>query len=292
MEFFMRRIFQLSVACLAAGALSACSTPSEVTNVPIPPTAGVRFINAVPDTGGSYGLDFRFIDLVESNAQFRIGFRNSPATSAGVTASTAIEYKAARAGERKFRVFLSDSLGSVASTVLKDSTLTLEAGKNYTVVMWGFARTGSTPSMKLSVIEESVADPGTNVALRVLNTTASPIDVREYASSGTAPAAPTWAAVPGMSASSYVTAAPGQFKYNVQPAGGGTPLFADALALIGAPGTIDIEALPGTTVAGSAVTLIVFPPSVSGSKTPQTSAFKVPAASFMWDRRPPITGKQ
>ena len=95
-----------------------------------------------------------------------------------------------------------------------------------------------------------------------------------------------------MSASSYVTAAPGQFKYNVQPAGGGTPLFADALALIGVPGTIDIEALPGTTVAGSAVTLIVFPRSVAGSKTPQTSAFQVPAASFMWDRRPPITGKQ
>ena len=288
----MRRIFQLSLACLAAGALSACSTPSEVTNVPIPPTAGVRFINAVPDTAGSYGLDFRFIDIVESNAQFRIPFRNSPSTSAGVTASTAIEYKAARAGERKFRVFLSDSLGSVASTVLKDSTLTLEAGKNYTVVMWGFARTGSTPSMKLSVIEESVADPGTNVALRVLNTTAAPIDVRKYASTGTVPTEPTWAAVARLSASSYVTVAPGQFKYNVQPAGGGTPLFADALAMIGAPGTIDIEALPGTTVAGSAVTLIVFPPSVAGSNTPQTSAFKVPAGSFMWDRRPPITGKQ
>ncbi|MFI5228185.1 MAG: DUF4397 domain-containing protein [Gemmatimonadales bacterium] len=288
----MRRIFQLSVACLGAAVLSACSSPSEVTNVPIPPTAGVRFINAVPDSAGSYGLDFRFIDFVESNAQFRIPFRNSPSTSAGVTASTAIEYKAAKAGERKFRVFLSDSLGSVASTVIKDSTLTLEAGKNYSVVLWGFARTGSTPSMKLSVIEETVADPGANVALRVLNTTPSAIDVREYASTGTAPAAPTWAAVPGLSVSSYVTAPPGQFKYNVQPAGGGTPLFADALALIGTPGTIDIEALPGTTVAGSAVTLIVFPRSVAGSKTPQTSAFQVPAASFMWDRRPPITGKQ
>jgi len=292
MEFFMRRIFQLSVACLAAGVLSACSSPEEVHPTTTPPTAGVRFINAVPDTAGSYGLDFRFVDFIESNAQFRIPFRNSPSTSGGVTASTAIEYKAAKAGERKFRVFLSDSLGSVASTVLKDSTLTLEAGKNYTVIMWGFARAGSTPPMKLSVIEESVADPGTNVALRVLNTTSSPIDVREYLSSGTAPTAPTWAGVPAFSASSYVTAAPGQFKYNVQPAGGGTPLFADALALLGVPGTIDIEALPGTTVAGSAVTLIVFPRSVAGSKTPQTSAFQVPAGSFMWDRRPPITGKQ
>lgn len=288
----MRRIFQLSVACLAAGALSACSTPDEVIKTPTQEVAGVRFINAVPDTSGSFGLDFRFIDITENNQQFRIPFRNSPSTTSGVTASTAVEYKQAQAGQRHFRVFLSDTLGSVASTVLKDSTITLEAGKNYTVVLWGNARTGSNPPMKLSVIEESVADPGTNVALRVLNTTGSAIDVREYPSTGTAPAAATWAGVPALSASSYVTTAPGQYKYNVQPAGGGTPLFADALALIGVPGTIDIEALPGTTVAGSAVTLIVFPRSVAGSKTPQTSAFQVPAGSFIWDRRPPITGKQ
>ena len=31
------------------------------------PTAGVRFINAVPDTGAAFGLDFRFIDIVENS---------------------------------------------------------------------------------------------------------------------------------------------------------------------------------------------------------------------------------
>jgi hypothetical protein len=272
--------------------LSACSTPEELIKTPAQAVAGVRFINAVPDTAGAYGLDFRFVDIPENKQQFRISFRNSPSTTSGVTASTTVEYKQAKIGSRHFRVFLSDSLGAVASTVLKDSTITLEEGKNYTVVAWGFARAGQTPGLRVSVIEESVADPGTNVALRVLNATSTPIDVREYLSSGTAPAAATWAAVPALSASSYVTAAPGQYKYNVQPAGGGTPLFSDALALIGVPPTVDIAALPGTTVAGSAVTLIVFPRSVAGSKAPQTAAFQVPAASFVWDRRPPITGLQ
>jgi hypothetical protein len=93
--------------------------------------------------------------------------------------------------------------------------------------------------------------------------------------------------------STYVTAPPGQIRYNVQPAGGGTVLFSDALALIGQPaGTqtagctvgVDCEAIPGTTVPGSAITLIVFPRSVAGSKA---VSFTTPGGSFMWDRRPP-----
>jgi hypothetical protein len=86
-----------------------------------------------------------------------------------------------------------------------------------------------------------------------------------------------------MSRSAFVSAAPAQIKFNAQPIGGGTAVF-DALALIGAPATIDIEALPGTTIAGSAVTGIYFPASVAGSRAAQ---FAAPGVSFMWDRRPP-----
>jgi len=294
MEFFMRRIFQLSVCTFASVLVSACKTDAVVPTENIP-TAGVRFINAVPDSAGAFGLDFRFVDIVESNSHFRIAFRNNPSTSGGVTASTQIEYKNARAGQRHFVIFLDDTLQSVASTKLKDSTVTFAGGKNYTVLLWGSARAGSTPGLKLSIIEESVPDPGAQVALRVINTTGGALDVSAYPSAATPPAAPTWASVAGMSISSYVTTAPGPIKYKVQPAGGGAPLFADLLALpgeaakssAGPSGKIDTEALPGTTVAGSAVTLIVFPSSTAGSRAPQTAPFKVPAGSFMWDRRPP-----
>ena len=286
----MRRILQLSMLCVAAGIAGACDNPDEVISTENIPTAGVRFINAVPDTGAAYGLDFRFVDRLENNHHFRVAFRNNPTTSGGVVTSSQIQYKPARAGQRQFRIFLSDSLQSVATTVIKDSTLTLEAGKLYTVLLWGNARSSAAADrMRLTVIDESVADPGANVALRVINTTGSPISASQYASTGTVPGTATWATIPPYSISTYVAAPPGQKRFNVTPAGGGTPLFSDALAMIGSAATVDIEAIPGTTVAGSAVTAIVFPRSVAGSKAPQTAAFQVPAISFMWDRRPPRT---
>lgn len=279
----MRRIMQLSMLCCAAGVVGACQ-PDEVVNTEDIPTAGVRFINAVPDTGAAFGLDFRFVDLPESNSHFRIAFRNNPGTSGGITVSTQIQYKNARAGQRHFRIFLDDTISTIAQTVLKDSTVNLEAGKLYTFLLMGNARSSGSDAMRLVVIDESVADPGANVALRVINTTSSAIDVRQYASGGTLPGTATWANVGPYSISTYVTAPPGDKRFNVQPAGGGTALFADALALRGAAATVDIDAIPGTTVAGSAVSAIIFPRSVAGSLARQ---FTSPGISFMWDRRPP-----
>lgn len=293
----MRRVLQLTMLWAVAGVAGACSADKVISTEDIP-TAGVRFINAVPDTGAAFGLDFRFVDLPESNSHFRITFRNTPTTSAGVTGSTTIQYKNARAGSRRFRIFLDDTLQSVAQTVLKDSTANLEAGKNYTFLLWGRARSTGADRMRLTVIEENVADPGTNVALRVINATGAPVDVRQYVATGTVPAGATWANVGAYSVSNYVTATPAQIRFNVQPAGGGTALFSDGLALIGNPnGTtvggctvgVDCQGAPGTTVPGSAITAIIFPPSVAGTKAPQGAAFANPLMSFMWDRRPALT---
>ena len=277
----MRRIFHLSVLCLAVGAASACSTPDQIVNTPNTPTAGVRFINAVPDTNA---MDMRFVDIVESNAQYGISFRNNPVTSGGVTASAAVEFKNTQAGSRHLRIFLSSNVQSIASTVIKDTTVTVAAGKLYTAVMWGTARSGG---MKFAFIEETVPDPATNVGLRVMNATGAAIDVRQYASTGTVPATATWASVAPYAQSSFVNAAPSQIRFNVTAAGSGTAMFADGLALIGAAAAVDLEGLPGTTIAGSAVTAVVYPASVVGSNAPQTAAFMAPQMSFIWDRRPP-----
>lgn len=291
----MRRVVLLSVLCLSVGALNGCNDETVIATENIP-TAGVRFINGVPDTAGAFGMDLRWVDQLESNAHFRILYRSGVSTSGGVSASTAVQYKGVRAGSRHFRIFLDDTLQSVASVVLKDSTVTLEAGKNYTAILWGYSRVGQTPSIKLSFFEETVAAPGANqVAVRVLNATGGPIDVRQYETGTAVPGAPTWAAVAALSASTHILVDTGLIRFNVQPAGGGAPLFADAQLLAGAPasstagptGRLDIEALPGTRVPGSAVTFIVWPPSVTGARTPQTAAFQVPAGSSIWDRRPP-----
>lgn len=268
----MRRSFAFAAALFAVGLTAACK-PEEIIETEDIPTAGIRFLNLVPDTGA---VDFRPVDIVENSTFYNVAFRST----------TLAYYKNARAGSRNFRIFMSGTTAAVASTVVKDTTVTLEEGKLYTFVLWGFARAGSAPGMKLTVLQDNPADPGTQVGLRVVNAAAGlgALDVAQYPNGGTVPTSPTWAAVAELSASAYVNAPTGQIRYNVKPAGGGSNLFADALALAGSPATVDLDALPGTTVAGSAVSGFVVPRSVAGS---QAASFTTPSVIFLWDRRPP-----
>ncbi len=298
----MRRISQLSVLCLAASVVSACY-PDQVVNTENIPTAGVRFINAVPDSSGAFGFDLRFIDIVESNAQFRITFRNSPnqtvasGTTDTLVVGSSIQFKDARAGSRHFRIFLSDTLQSIASVVVFDTTANLVADHNYSVIIWGNGRSakGAADAMHVSILDEAPADPASNVGLRVINATSAAIDARAYARGSAVPSTPTWANVAAYSASSWVNQPPGTIDYNIRAAGGSTAMFTDRQALpgtaafssAGAGGKLDIDASPGTTVAGSATTMIVFPRSVAGARTPQTAAFTISNVITMWDRRPP-----
>lgn len=270
----MRRIFQLSVGLAATGLLAACEIDPLVPTEDIP-TAGVRFLHVVPDTGS---MDFRFVDLVENSAHYNMAFR----------ASANFYYKNARAGQRHLRIFMTGTTAAVASTVVKDTVVTLEAGKRYTFLMWGNARAGSNPPMRLTMIEDDPADPGASIAMRVIHAAAThgALDVRQYPNGGTVPGAATWANVAPLSVSTYATAATGSKRINVQPAGGGATLFADALALAGVAATVDIEAAPGTTVAGSAVSNIIVPRSVAGSSA---ASVTTPGMISAWDRRPPRT---
>jgi hypothetical protein len=271
MESVMRPIFKLSMFCLAVGIGTGCK-PEEIIITEDIPTAGVRFVHAVPDAAG---MDFRPVDIVENTHFYSVTFRST----------ALLYYKNARAGARNFRIFKASTDQSVATQVLEDVNVTLEAGKNYTFIMWGYESSGS-PAMQLSILNDDPADPGSQVALRLVNAAAGlgALDGRQYPNGGTVPGSPTWAAVPELSASAYVTAPTGQIRFNVTPAGGGTALFADALALAGTAATVDLDATPGTTVAGSAVSGFIFPRSVAGS--PATN-FTTPGVIFVWDRRPP-----
>jgi hypothetical protein len=314
----MRRLPLASLFVFAA-LLTACADLTEEYPTAVPQVAGVRFINAVPDTAGAYGMDLRFVDLLENNAHFRQNFRNGPTTSSqlypctiavitgtsspcpssavnfSTVGSVGVQYKPAQAGLRRFRIFLDDSLQAAAQIVIKDTTVNLEAGKNYTALLMGNARTGATPALQLVFFEETEPSPTTGVALRVINTTTTALDVRRYKTGTSLPVAASWANVAPLSVSTYAAVDTGVYRYNVQPAGGGTALFADGVFLVGqvpfstagSGGKIDIEALPGTAATGSVVSLIVFPRSTLGARTPQTAAFAVPAATTIWDRRPP-----
>ena len=87
----MRSFFPISMLCLAAGAVNACK-PDEVVSTENIPTAGIRFVNAVPDTGG---MDFRPVDIVENSQFYNVTFKST----------TLLYYKNARAGTRHFKIF-------------------------------------------------------------------------------------------------------------------------------------------------------------------------------------------
>ena len=266
----MRRILQFAVLCLGAGVLTAC-TPDTVVETEDIPTAGVRFVNAVPDT---FAVDFRPVDIVENSTFYGVAFRST----------TLLAYKNARAGSRHFRIFQSGTTPEIASVVVKDTTVNLEAGKRYTFVLWGYARAGSSPARRLTVLEDSPADPGAQIAFRVVNATDAAIDTRVYPNGGTVPSAATWSGVAALSASNYVNVAVGRTNINVQPAGGGTAIVNTECTQRGLAGSVDIEAAPGTEIAGSALSAIIVPRSVAGSTAPNLTT---PGLICVWDRRPP-----
>lgn len=278
----MRRIFRLSVLATALIASAACR-PETIIETEDIPTAGIRFVNAVPDT---FGLDFRPVDIVENTHFFSVNFRST----------TLLYYKNARAGQRQFKIFLANpdlnapaaQQQAIASTVVDEVNVTLEAGKNYTVIIWGYMRPGSTPAKRVTVIEDNPADPGSQIALRIVNAAGDlgPVDGRFYPATGTAPASPNWASVAALTASAYVTTAPGAIRSNVRLAGGSTALFTDPTLPAGIAATIDIDAAPGSTLAGTAMTGFVFPRSVAGSRA---ASFTTPGMFWVWDRRPPRT---
>jgi len=134
--------------------------------------------------------------------------------------------------------------------------------------------------LTLTVLDETVPaafDPTTQVALRVINASAAAIDAYYYdpatgTQPGTSIAAGVAACCGAGSVSNFVFDVPAAYRFHVRPAGAATPpALMDALALggtaavTGPPGPFD--AIPGTTQAGSAVTAIVYEPSISPAPT-------------------------
>ncbi len=278
----MRRLHQMSLFCLAAAAGFACK-PAEVVQTEDIPTAGVRFLNMVPDTSG---FDFRPVDIVENSTFYNVTFRST----------TLFLYKAARADRpRHFTIFKSPVTTdppavqqATASTVIADlDNVTLEAGKKYTFLIWGNSRASSgAPTMRVDMLTDDPADPGTQVALRIINASGAAIDGRAYVTSAGAPASPTWANVPALSSSSYVNISPSAtITFNATNVGV-TAALATGAAPAGTAQDVDHEAIPGVNIAGSAMVGIFAPRSVSGSTA---SNFTTPGFIFGFDRRPPRT---
>jgi len=270
--------FGFALACMAG--LAACAgDASKVFTADPGQVAYVRFVNAIPDSGAQ---DWRFVDQVEGSPTIQgLPFR-------GVFPGAS--YQAAAAGNRHLRIFqssLDPTFGdptkaspSIVSTVFVDSTFTLTAGTHYTIVAVGNLRSPKTA--KFVILTDNYADPGSNVAVRVVNVgAAASLDVYGSATGGTAalPATPFAAGVAQYTASQWVSMSPGALVLRGNAAGSKTlPAMVDVTAPAGvaADKTLNLTAVGGSTIAGSAFTAFIFPPAVTGSLAAQVIAGTCP----------------
>lgn len=259
--------FLLLVGGVAA--LAACDK-AETTSPTRPPLAGVRFINALPDTGA---IDIRAIDQVEW----------SPVANA-LTFRQGTQYMPTQAGARHFRMFPTDSNPAITSQFFKDTTVTFEANKNYTVLVTGLARSKTTRWVVLT--DDVPTVPAGQIAIRAINAATGSIGVYLTAASTDALPGTATLTAADYAASPYQMRAVGSLFARVLTAGSTTPAASATgqVAPTSQPGTVLPAA--GVNVAGSAFSVMYFPMSVPTSKAPQTAAFQAPAAIFFVDKVP------
>jgi len=291
----MRR-FKFGFAFACAVGLAACSGDAGKVFYATPgQNAYIRFVNAIPDSGAQ---DWRFVDLVEGSPTIQgLSFRG---IWPGAT------YQAATAGSRHLRVFQSSldptfadptkSSPAIVSTVFIDSTVSLTAGTHYTIVAVGSLRSHTA---KFVILTDDFTDPGSNVSVRVVNAgVGASLDVYASPSGGSAalPASPLVASLANYAASPWNSTAPGALALRANAAGSKTlPAMLDVVAPAGAAAdrTLNLTAIGGSTIAGSAFTAFLFPPAVTGSLAAQVVAATcptrctTPGVVFAVDKYPP-----
>jgi len=271
-------------ALLPAVALAACSDISgKATAASNPPLAYVRYFNAVGDT---LPLDFRPIDQIEYSTPFLA----VPYRAIGIG-----NYQGYQAGSRHVRVFPNSQDFATTSSILVDTTVNLTAGTYYTFLHTGYARSGASPKQGLVVRIDTLPAAGSNVAIRVLN--AGPdlgnVDVYITASaSDPLPASPTFANVAFKGVSAYATRSPGPIVLRVFAAGTTTTALVTATAAAGTLGTTTANPIPGSNVAGTVFTAMIYSKAVLGSPASVTAGTGVntaPSLVYWVDKLPPLT---
>lgn len=291
----MRKL-SILLAVSVAAVLGACRDVGEPILASRGAVAYVRFVNAIPDSGAQ---DWRFVDMIEESPNvLNMPFRG---IFPGAT------YQMASAGSRHLRVFQSSfdqgfndpnqASPQLVSTVFLDSTFTLKEGQRYTIMAVGTLRAPRTA--RFVILEDSYPDPAASVAVRVVNTgAAASLDVYGSATGGTSalPASPLAAGVGQYGASSWVSMAPGALALRANSAGSKTlPAMIDVMAPAGvaADRSLNLTAVGGSTIAGSAFTTFMFPPAVQGSRAALVVAATCPTrctsagAVTAVDRYPP-----
>lgn len=300
--------YRVGLACLVSVALVACKDTKQGVLQPQPPLAGLRYVNLVNDTGA---VDFRIVNFIgDAPVAGAAAFRTGGAPN-GVATNFLPPHSPVEAGrDVEIRVFMNDTIPSLASQVLFDTTCNFTAGMNYTFYLFGSARSSA---VHVLVSRDSVPTlTGTNIAVRAINlaSTVAPtltgpnVDVDFVAQATTSPiaGAAMFGGVAYKAVTNYTTlAASGTLMAVVSDLGTRTFTTFKANAPAGVLGTATVNPVAGTLVPGSALSIVVVPPSDTTHapadttlfsrtrKAPKTAAYLVPAVIFLIDQKPPLT---
>src|SRR6185369_14560725 len=158
------------------------------------------------------------------------------------------------------------------------------AGTHYTLLAAGNLR---DKTAKMYILTDDFTDPGSQVALRVINTGAGVVDVYASPTGGTSTLpTPFAAAVANFTATKWVSMAAGAASLRAFATGSTTfPAMIDVAAPAGLPAdrANNLTAVGGIAQGGSVLTAFVYPRSVAGSKA---ANFTTPGIVFIDDRNP------
>ena len=280
--------YRVCLVCAVGVALVACDKVKQGVLQPIPPLAGLRYVNLVNDTGA---MDFRVINFVGDAPNAGAATYRTGGAPYGVSTNFLPPHFPVEAGrDVQIRVFMNGLDQAVASTVMFDTTCVFSSGVDYTFYLYGNARTGGAGVHALVTVDTLAAPAG--VGFRVINLGGSAQDVDVVAQSAVAPLAGTanFANVAHKGVTAYTNfAVSGTLKATATAPATRTPFLFTANAPAGVVGTLTINPVAGTLVAGSAISAVIVPASVVGSLAPQAAAFLVPTILFMIDRKPVLT---
>jgi len=291
------RLSRLLLLPVAALSVAACSDDDGVTVNARPPLGGVRFVNAVADGGP---VDIRMVDQIEWSAS-----SVNISTNYGLPFKFATTHWATEAKARRIRVFPTDSNIAVTSQILHDTTITVEANKNVTLMLVGSRAAGG--SVRFITIDDTPPTlTGQQIAVRAVNagvTGGIAAYIRPTATSALAAPA-TWTIADTYGAGAFVVRDTGVFAVRAAAAATPTTAIASAAAPVGAPEASGVAALAGYRGAGSALGAFVFPracpgvalpltatncPAARGRSTAQITALGAPELVWFIDRIPTPT---
>jgi hypothetical protein len=263
------RLSRFGIPCAVMIAIAGCSS-TDLTSPALPPLAGVRYINALADTGL---VDIRMVDQVEWSV-----------TANALNFRAGIEHQPTEAKARHIRVFsfASRDVG-VVQQVLVDTTITFAENTKSTLLLTGSAR---AKTAHFVVIDDSPPAAAANqIAVRAVNASTGAIDAY-VVTTPTDPIAgsPTAANVAVNAASPYITRATGIVALRVTDAGSTTANASAAGPPASAP-PIGTPFFPsaGVDTGGSAFSVYYFPRGVAGSLQ---NAVAAPSIIWFVDRVP------